>query len=57
VEDVKRISISIPDSLDGRLLELRKTDRFVRCSYAEIVRQVLALGINELETGSKLDSA
>lgn len=39
--DMRRITIALPDEIDRRILELRKDDRFVRCSYAEIVRQLL----------------
>lgn len=42
--NMKRMTISLPDDLDKRILELKKDDRFVRCSYSEIVRQVLDLG-------------
>ena len=53
---LKRISIGIPDDTDRLLLELRKDDRFVRCSYAEIVRQVLELGL-AAEAGKDLSNA
>ena len=36
--NMRRVTIPIPDELDEKLLELKKTDEFVRCSYAEIVR-------------------
>lgn len=47
--DMKRVTIALPDNLDKKILELRKDDRFIRCSYSEIVRQVLERGL-ELET-------
>ena len=43
--EMKRITISLPDSLDKKVLELRKDDRFVRCSYSEIVRKMLEAGL------------
>lgn len=43
--EMRRITIAIPNDIDKRILELRKDDRFVRCSYSEIVRQVLKCGI------------
>ena len=44
--EMKRVTISIPDELDRKVIELRKTDeRFERCSYSEIVRQMLELGM------------
>ena len=43
--DMKRVTISLPDSIDRKVLELRKDDRFVRCSYSEIVRRLLEAGL------------
>lgn len=43
--EMKRVTISVPDWLDKAVLELRKDDRFVRCSYAEIVRYILQVGL------------
>lgn len=43
--DMRRITIALPDEIDKKILELRKDDRFVRCSYAEIVRQILERGL------------
>lgn len=45
--NMRRITIAVPDRLDQRILELRKDDRFVRCSYAEIVRQLLERGVGD----------
>ena len=47
--DMKRVTIALPNNLDKKILELKKDDRFIRCSYSEIVRQVLEHGL-ELET-------
>lgn len=44
--DMKRVTISLSDDLDGAILELRKQDEFVRCSYSEIVRHLLTLGLH-----------
>lgn len=46
--DMRRITVSLPDKLDQQILELRKDDRFIRCSYSEIVRQMLERGISML---------
>ena len=43
--EMKRVTISLPDSIDKKVLELRKDDRFVRCSYSEIVRKMLEAGL------------
>ncbi len=47
--DMRRMTISMPDELDKRILELKKDDRFLRCSYSEIVRQMLDQGFAMLE--------
>lgn len=44
--DMRRVTIAIPDDLDKRILELKKDDRFVRVSYAEVVRQILERGLS-----------
>ncbi len=42
--EMKRVTISLPDELDRKVLELKKQDRFVRCSYSEIVRMMMLAG-------------
>lgn len=37
----KRMSISINEEMDKKIIELKKTDKYCRCSYAEIVRQLI----------------
>ncbi len=51
--DMRRITIAIPDEIDKRILELRKDDRFVRCSYAEIVRNLLERGLKSDQPETK----
>jgi Arc/MetJ-type ribon-helix-helix transcriptional regulator len=51
--DMKRISIAIPDELDDRILALRKTDEFIRCSYSEIVRQIIERGLTVAKTDTQ----
>ena len=48
--DMRRITIAVPDEIDKRILDLRKDDRFIRCSYAEIVRQLLERGLDDQDT-------
>jgi len=55
--DMRRMTISMPDELDRRILELRKDDRFARCSYSEIVRQMLDQGFAALDAERPRDSA
>lgn len=47
--DMRRVTIAFPDGMDERILELRKEDRFIRCSYSEIVRQILERGFETLD--------
>lgn len=44
--DMRRITIALPDDIDRRIVELRKTDEFTRLSYAEIVRRLLERGLS-----------
>ena len=50
--EMNRVTISVPDWIDEAIVALRKDDRFVRCSYTEIVRQVIAIGL-EAERNAK----
>ena len=43
--DMKRITISLPDDLDAAVEALRKTERFARASYSEIIRHLVGLGL------------
>lgn len=47
--DMKRVTIAIPEHIDQKVLELRKSDKFIRSSYAEIVRYILSIGIEAYE--------
>lgn len=47
--EMRRMTVSLPDELDKRIMELKKDDRFIRCSYSEIVRQLLDHGFSMLE--------
>lgn len=61
--DMKRVTITLPDSLDAKILNLRKSDEYVRFSYAEIVRRVLEHGLShfaeeeQARDGERRDSA
>lgn len=55
--NMRRATIAFPDWMDERILELRKEDRFVRCSYSEIVRQILERGFDALTAERTQDSA
>lgn len=47
--NMKRVTFSIPDEMDRKILELRKDDRFIRCSYSELVRCVLLAGLSSCQ--------
>lgn len=55
--DMRRVTISLPDELDKKILELKRNDRFVRCSYSEIVRQLMEHGYQMFEAERAQDSA
>lgn len=43
--DMKRITVAFDDDIDRRIFELRKKDCYVKCSYSEIVRRLVRLGL------------
>jgi hypothetical protein len=45
--DMRRVTISLPEDIDKRILRLKKTNKFVRESYSEIVRQLLLKGLEK----------
>lgn len=47
--DMKRVTISMPEELDQRVIELKKDDRFVRASYSEVVRYLLQQGLQRCD--------
>lgn len=49
-----RLSISIPEDVEQKIVDLRKTDKYCRCSYSEIVRQLLERGIKVIEADKKV---
>lgn len=46
---MKRTTVSLPDELTERIFALRKDDRFVRCSYSELIRQLTEKGLSMLD--------
>lgn len=47
--DMKRTTISFPDDLAERIFALRKDDRFIKCSYSELVRKLTEYGLEIIE--------
>lgn len=55
--EMKRITVAFPDEIDRAVYELRKDDRFVKCSYSEIIRRMVALGIESEKTTTPDDTS
>lgn len=55
--NMKRTTISLPAELAERIFALRKDDRFVRCSYSDLIRQLAEMGLSLLELERGQDSA
>lgn len=47
--NMKRTSVSLPPELADRILSMRKDDRFIRCSYSELIRKLAEYGLETLE--------
>lgn len=50
--EMKRMSISVPPEIAQKIIDLRKTDEFCECSYSEIFRQMVRIGL-ESQTNEK----
>lgn len=44
----KRLSINLTEELDRCVLDLRKREEYVRCSYVEIIRVLMSEGAKAL---------
>lgn len=44
-----RRSVSTSKEMDERIIRLRKTDKYARCSISEIIRQMIAKGLDAEE--------
>ncbi len=42
---MKRVTVALPDEIDRLVYETRKKDEFTRCSYSEIIRRALDIGL------------
>ena len=49
MNDSKRMSISLTDDMEQAIVNLRKTDRFCRSSYSEIIRELLRAGLKAMD--------
>ena len=52
VTNMKRVTVSLPDDVDKRLMKLKQTKKFSKSSYSEVIRQVLQRGL-EKDSGPK----
>ena len=50
--NMKRVTVSLPDDVDKRLMKLKQTKKFAKSSYSEVIRQVLQRGL-EKDSGPK----
>jgi len=48
VKTYKRLSINLTEELDRAVLDLRKQEEYVRCSYVEIIRVLMTEGAKAL---------
>ena len=47
-----RLSIALTPKQEEAIVELRKTDKYARCSFGEIVRQLLDAGLEVMKNES-----
>lgn len=50
---MRRITVPIPQDMDRQILEMKKQDEYVRCSYAELVRLILKQGMAKMDDEGK----
>lgn len=48
--DMRRITVSFPEDIEQAIMELRKTDKYSRCSYSELVRMLVRAGLDNDKT-------
>lgn len=53
--EMKRVTVAIPDELDQRILDLKKSGSG-RESYSEIVRQILDKGLEAIQEAALPDT-
>lgn len=52
-----RASVVIPKELEERIIELRKTDKFARCTISEIMRTLIQKGLDSCTSSDPTRSA
>lgn len=46
--EMKRITVAIPETMNNEIMEIRKNDMFIRCTYSELVRKILECGMKKI---------
>lgn len=46
--EMRRITIALPEEMDLSILNMRKEDAYIRCSYSEMIRRLVAAGLEAL---------
>lgn len=57
MQKMKRFSIPVSDELEERVAALRKTDKFLRSSYSEIIRELMLVGLRQFESEDQKEGA
>jgi len=53
----KRMSLTLPADLENKVVELRRSEKFCRSSYSEILRFLIRSGIEIYEEGHRKGTA
>jgi len=51
--DMPRRSVSLPVEVNERIIALRKTDKYCRCTLSQITRELIMLGLKIEEKKAK----
>lgn len=54
MENAKRMSVTINKEMENKIIELRQTDEYCRCSYSEIIRKLIEAGMKAFENEQKV---
>lgn len=51
--EMRRITIALPEEMDLSILNMRKEDAYIRCSHSEMIRRLVAAGLEALAAEKK----
>ena len=54
--DMRRVTVSIPDEIDKRILAMRSIPGFERCTYSEIARRLFDAGLEVFNRSTAADA-